>query len=76
MTATYVQCQLQRGPQLQVSWLPSEFSGKGGYVKLKEKGSWQDGWKVVESFPGAVRTHEQVVERSRDHLNTRKASDI
>ena len=61
---------------MQVTWLPKEFAQTGRYVKLKEKGEWDDGWKVIESYPDAVRTQEEIVERSQDYKKTRRASDI
>lgn len=61
---------------MQVSWLPKEFAKAGRYVKLKERDQWDDGWKVTEAYPTAMRTQEEIVERSQDYKKTRRASDI
>lgn len=72
----YVQCHLERKTVKQTSWIPKEFATVGGFVELKEKAGWEQGWKVIEAFHYAVRSHTEVLERSRDFKNTRKASDI
>ena len=42
------QCVLRRGSSVQTSWLPRQFAKVGKTLRLKERGEWQDGWKVVE----------------------------
>lgn len=73
---THTQCRLQRGNSFTVTWLPSKFAIKGKIVKLKESkvGVWIDGWSVTDVW--ATMDSSYVNERSRDYLNTRKASDI
>ena len=53
-----------------VSWIPQKFAKKGKVLKLYEV----DGWKVVEVWDSMEE--KEVVERSRDYRNQRKASDI
>lgn len=30
-----------------MTWVPAEFAERGKILRVKEKGKWQDGWKVV-----------------------------
>ncbi|KMO34867.1 hypothetical protein VQ02_18260 [Methylobacterium variabile] len=80
MTTHYVQCELSRHRLVhvtkQVTWLPERFARVGGYVKLKEEGGWQDGWRVTAAYPEARLSHEVLMERSQDYKRTRAASDI
>ncbi len=43
----YHQCHLRRGNDKQVTWVPAEFAEKGKILRVKEKGKWEDGWKVT-----------------------------
>lgn len=71
----YRQCVLRRGKTEQVSWIPEKFAQKTRPVKLKkDDGSWDDGW-VVESV-GSRASEDEVSLMERDHLRTRKHSDI
>ncbi len=76
MTTHYVQCELSRHRLVQVTWLPERFARAGDYVKLKEEGGWQDGWRVAAAYPGVRLSHEVLMERSQDYKRTRAASDI
>ena len=72
----YYQCKLMRphimyGELLTTSWLPEKYAKKGTIVKLKDV----DGWEVMDVGSLGME-EEQVRERSQDHKNTRKASDI
>ncbi len=47
-TDTYKQCVLQRGAEIQVSWLPTKFAVKMKKLKLRySNGEWEDGWIVI-----------------------------
>lgn len=72
---THTQCHLKRGNVSQVSWIPSEYAIKGNYVKLKEKGVWEDGW-LITTDGGITFPSKYIKERERDYKETRKASDI
>lgn len=71
----YRQCRLARGQRRTYSWLPEKYAKQGKYLKLREKGRWENGW-CVESV-GAFRMSEiSVDERSQDYKHQRRASDI
>ena len=73
-TQYYVQCQLLRGSARQTAWIPEKFARLGHAVRLTE-GTWsEDGWQVAGV--GTRLTEDYVRERSRDHLHTRRASDV
>lgn len=70
----YVQCLLTKGRIRQTAWIPEEFSTVGRVVKLKDQGEWGHGWQV--STAGIRLPEAYLRERSRDYVQTRKASDI
>ena len=73
-TQFYIQCQLARGSARQTAWIPEKFARLGRHVRLTE-GTWsEDGWQVTGI--GTRLAEDYVRERSRDYLQTRKASDI
>lgn len=69
------QCVLERPDGRMVSWIPAEHAVVGRRLRLKEDGVWSENWTVVEAWSKALPT-TWVEERSRDHLKTRRASDI
>jgi hypothetical protein len=77
----YRQCELTRpqdgGLARMVSWIPESVAMAGAVVRLKdpETGAWTAGWTVVGVSEPALPA--RLLERqSRDHLRTRKASDV
>lgn len=46
----YIQCELRRGDELRVAWLPEREARVGSTVKLKENGHWLTGWKVEFAY--------------------------
>jgi len=71
----HVQCQLARGTTDTTTWLPQKYAVVGDFVKLRDDdGVWQDGWEVMVT--GTVLPTDVVMERERDHLHQREASDI
>jgi hypothetical protein len=46
----YIQCELRRGDELRVAWLPEREARVGSTVKLKENGHWLTGWKVAFAY--------------------------
>lgn len=71
---TYRQCILEKGNVSTTSWIPSKFAIKGKFIKLKDNGKWVNGWEVIEV--GTEMAEKTVIERSRDYLKQREASDI
>ena len=73
---THMHCVLKRvDGATQVSWIPSEFAQEGRYLKLKENGVWENGWQVVEAYPG-VMDSIVIQARERDFKSHRKATDV
>lgn len=71
----FKQCLLKNGPRRMVSWLPALFAKVGRVLKLRlPEGPWDDGWIVDEVYSGMEEA--ALLDRSRDYLRTRKASDI
>lgn len=78
-SAFYVQCRLKRKVrrgifQSMVSWLSDRFAAKGRILRLKNRGGWEDGWEVVETW--TRREAEKVEAGERDHLKQREVSDV
>ena len=69
------QCKLQKNNKITTSWIPTKYAIKGNYVKLKDNDVWENGWKVIEVFQPS-KLSDNVINRSDDYKNTRKASDI
>ena len=69
------QCKLQKNNKVTTSWIPTKYVVKGNFVKLKANDTWIDGWKVIEVFQPS-RLSDNIITRSEDYKNTRKASDI
>ena len=65
---TYQQCRLERGNAYDVAWIPSTFAIKDKYVKIKKKGEWDDGWKVV-SVSDHKMDEKTVLARRDDYRN-------
>ncbi len=79
----FKQCELTKpagdgvGVARMVSWIPARIALVNRRVRLKdpETGDWTDGWTVVYAAPATLPA--KVLERqSRDHLKTRRASDV
>lgn len=71
----YIQYDLEKLGVKYTAWLPEEFITSTN-VDIKEDGIWTRDWKIIATYPNSVRTHEQILERSQDYKQTRKASDI
>lgn len=69
---TYKQCTLRKGNVKTVVWIPSCLAKVGKNVVIKATG---ETWKV-ESASKSEMLEEYLVERSRDYLKQREASDI
>ena len=75
------QCMLERktkkGYEVTTSWLPEKYTIKGRILKLQNRktGEWSDGWRV-DLVGTLTKTKEEVIKRSQDYKNQRKASDI
>ena len=71
----YRQCKLQRGSSAMITWIPEKFSKKGKFLKIKNEGTWEDGWQVVERYEHR-RSSEEISDTERDYLTQRSMSDI
>ena len=66
----HTQCLLRKGNTEQISWIPSKFAKVGRILRLKD----DDGWEVISA--GHSMDSKFINERSRDHKNMRKMTDI
>ena len=57
----YKQCELHRGTEKLVSWIPDRFAVEGKYLRLGD----DDGWKVVAVFD--TEPEDCVKARERDY---------
>lgn len=79
---TLTQCRLRRGDEVYTAWIETTFAKVGQIVSVLDEllggpidpKGYSAGWVVEEVF--TTRPEKEVLERSRDHKNTRKASDI
>ena len=87
---THTQTLLVKNDIFQYAWIPSKYAKVGGYVKLRRRGAvvgsdlsaagssasdgWDNGWKVESA--GTILESSFVNERSQDHKNMRKVTDI
>ncbi len=62
----YRQCELRRGTNVLVTWLPSNFAKVGEVVKLKDVETWTDGWQVTQVW-GTLDEPIHVPKAIRDH---------
>lgn len=74
MNDPYAQCILTKGTKKTTSWLPMKFAKTGKVLKLKDDGTWDDGWTVTEV--GTIQDFSYVKEKERDFTKQREASDI
>ena len=58
-----------------VAWIPVEHAIPGKYVRLRQAGTWTNGWQVVETYP-AIVDGIYLQERERDYKSHRSATDI
>jgi hypothetical protein len=76
---TYRQCRLERREGAtraeRMSWLPVPHAVAGAVLKLRNSGTWSDGW-IVTSASGPALDEKAVVAMNRAHLKQRRASDI
>lgn len=70
MQTRYKQCELRRGTQVDIAWIPAEFAVVGKILEVKGINGW-----VVKSVGGSM-TQDEANQRSRDHTRQREASDI
>jgi hypothetical protein len=58
-----------------MSWLPEKYAVAGSVVRLRDDGTWTDGWKIL-SASGPAIDGKYAVNMSHAHTRQRKASDI
>ena len=74
VTGHLTQCILNKGNRTQVAWIPERKARLGNVVELIGDDWRENGW-IVSGV--GIRLPEDIVrDRSRDYLNTRRASDI
>lgn len=71
----YVQCTLNKKHVWQIAYIPKEYAELNRVVDLKEGDDWSRGW-LVKFVSSAAMSHDDMLERSQDYKNARKASDI
>ncbi len=70
----YVQCVFAKDACRTTAWVPETFAAVGRTVRFKDEGAWGENWQVLSA---GIRLPEAYLrERSRDYIQTRKASDI
>lgn len=77
MSNTYLmrQCTLVKDNRVMTATIPEKYAIAGKVIGLKDDGVWDEGWTVRSVGDVAIKS-DVMNERSRDYLNTRKASDI
>ena len=72
----YCQCELQKptenGHIVDTAWIPKKFAKKNTYIKIKNKGKWDNGWKITKI--GTVFDEDQIFDR--EHITHRDVTDI
>jgi len=72
----YKQCKLSRQTKdcylIETAWIPEKFAKKNKYLKLKQKGKWSNGWKVISI--GTRLPDEAIMDR--EYLEHRIETDI
>ena len=69
-----VQCLLGKNSRYQVAWIREKAAYIGNVIELVDDKERDPGWRVISA--GTRLPEAYLRERSRDYLNTRKASDI
>jgi hypothetical protein len=75
----YKQCRLERREGTarveRMSWLPEKYAVAGSVVRLRDNGTWTDGWEIL-SASGPAIDEKYAVNMSYAHTRQRRASDI
>lgn len=72
----YVQCEMRKGNQIDVSWIEEKFAIVGKVIKRKtdQETEWNEGWVVTATYS---RMSEEHVKKARDlYKHHRKGTDI
>lgn len=73
----HIQARLRKGQTEMVAWIPLACAVVGKTVDLDDPEHGEAlGWEVLETFPASMLDSKWVNERSRDHRNMRKMTDI
>jgi hypothetical protein len=60
-----------------VAWIPRHCAVVGKVVDLDDPENGEaKGWTVAEAFFGTIQDSKWIGERTRDHLNMKKMTDI
>lgn len=71
---TMTQCRLERDGAVQIAWIETKFAKPEKIVKIRENGTWEDGWVVKRT--GTTRPATEVQQRERDYRTHRIATDV
>lgn len=72
----HIQCRLRKGTAEMVAWIPKNCAVEGKEVDLDDPENGEaKGWTVIK-VGNTTLDSKWVNERSRDHLNHRKMTDI
>ena len=71
-----IQCRLQRGNSLLVSWIPEDYAKKGKILNLFDRRTkqWEDGWIVLDI--GSKQAYDFLIDSSQDWKAWREVTDI
>lgn len=72
----YTQCKLKNSATnvITVSWIPKKFAVKGRFLRLKDNGTWTDGWEVIEVW--TTKPEDQVLPYRDDYRSWREVTDV
>jgi hypothetical protein len=71
-----IQCRLQRGNSLLVSFIPEDFAVKGKVVNLFDRRTkkWENGWIVLDT--GTRKPYDFLIGAEQDYKAWREVTDI
>jgi hypothetical protein len=71
-----IQCRMQNGNRILVSWIPEDYAVRGKVLNLKDRktGTWENGWIVLET--GQRKPYEFVILDAQDYKAWRDVTDI
>jgi len=72
----FVQCRLQRGSAVTVSWVPRKSAKVGSVVRMKVDGKWTGPWEISEVFHGVYQNGDQLDVLKDAYRHHRERTDI
>ena len=74
-TNFYKQCTMRRNGAIITAWIPVKFAKKDKFLRLKEQGKWENGWKV-EKVHDVALPESAVIAHRDSYRDTRVTTDI